>query len=162
MGWDREPQSARPPLALEKAADGARESLRLVGGNRVAGAGNLHEAAVRQRVDHPLGDLRREHVAVGPAHEQGRHGDPAERLPEVDRLPPSALSHHVAKGLVIFPLPRRDLEIPRGAHRLPHTSCARPTQSESFARSSATVTSLPSTVEEKPHWGLTQSWSRAM
>jgi len=46
-GSNRERQSARTALGPEKGPDGARESLRLVGGDRVAGARDLHEPAVR-------------------------------------------------------------------------------------------------------------------
>ena len=41
-----------------------------------------------------------------------------------------------------------------------HTSWASSTQRASLARCCSTPTALPSTVEEKPHWGLTPSWSR--
>src|SRR5437016_7406172 len=92
------------PLDLEKGADGAREGLGLVCWNGVPRARDLHEAAVRQRVDHALGDVGGEDVALGTTYEQRRRCNPAERLPEVARVPPSALSHHVAKRLVILPL----------------------------------------------------------
>ena len=43
----------------------------------------------------------------------------------------------------------------------PHTSAAVSTTSRSFATSSSSVSALPSTVEEKPHCGDRQSWSRS-
>jgi hypothetical protein len=50
---------------------------------------------------------------------------------------------------------------PGHGHTPPQTSRASSTQRASFARSSSTETSFPSTVEENPHCGLTQTWSRA-
>src|SRR5207249_367297 len=41
----------------------------------------------------------------------------------------------------------------------PQTSRARSATSASFAFCCSTVSALPSTVDEKPHWGLTQTCS---
>src|SRR5215212_7845481 len=56
----------------------------------------------------------------------------------------------------------RDLARNETSHCLPHTSFASSTIMRSLAHCSSSLNTLPSSVEAKPHWGETQSWSRAM
>src|SRR5712692_11369914 len=87
---------------VEERADDAREVLRPVDGHGVRGRGHLDKAAVAQHLEHLLGCLLREDVALGPAHDERRAGDPAERLPQIDDVA-AALAHHVTEALVVLP-----------------------------------------------------------
>src|SRR5262249_24900568 len=91
-----------------------------------------------------------------------------ERVPAA-RVPRDAVEQEDGRRLCLSPRDVVEREatdragmLARGDHRPPHTSRARPTQRASLPRSSSTESSLPSTVEEKPHCGLTQSWSSPM
>jgi hypothetical protein len=71
----------------------------------------------------------------------------------------TAASHQTCVFLQIPP-ERAGHGVPARAQR-PQTSSATPTISSSLARSSSIESLLPSSVEEKPHCGERQSWSRS-
>src|SRR5205814_2800061 len=52
-----------------------------------------------------------------------------------------------------------DLAGDHACHVQPHTSFATSTRRRSFAHCSSSVSTLPSSVEAKPHWPEMQSWS---
>src|SRR5262249_36938908 len=52
-----------------------------------------------------------------------------------------------------------DFPFDHACHAHPHTSFATSTRRRNFAHCSSSVSTLPSSVEAKPHWPEMQSWS---
>ena len=69
-GFSRQAPLEIPRLLFDERAHRAGEGVGLVSGHGVACARHLDEAAIGQRLDHPLGDLRGEDVARRAAHDQ--------------------------------------------------------------------------------------------
>src|SRR3990172_8173150 len=87
---------------LQEGSDRLQEGLGLIAGDRVAGVGDLDQAALRENLEHALGDVRGEHIGFDAPDDQRGAGDAREVGPEVRHVPAS-LPRLDPQGFVVLP-----------------------------------------------------------